>query len=513
MATVEHYKFEGGANMLTSLSPTDLNKIMTDPSSYYVGMHGGSQTGLEPVKRKWDIFDTSLQAVNDELKVLQKIEEIHQKNNREKIVILDWGGGNGRAAMELHHELERQGVLHHIYVLSHDYSPNWQKASEGITFILDDAANLHKYLNKGSVNIIFSHIGLSHFLTGTDFRVQGGDRRLHLNYLKRMLKPEGVLRMNGYFGNYYPSLVSGKQAILLAGKIFRVISKREDYYSFEFQRDPAMGTESSDIKDFMNNYSGSIYYPSGGLDLSSLFDLVRKFPKVSNFIYVDTLNVTQNLGLGISSWPKDLSSQASQIQRILLNNFDVFFERIHVKVTNEEKKELLITLTFYNDSMFSPDVRGRTVTIRYVIGDLFDFNEKFDVIYVKLPGFGGWLSGALHFWNKIDRQLGERGYLLVSNQSTDKPNNNAFIQKGHVSNPNGSGVDVYHKNVDRATLSNGGIDFTSNKTPLEIKNSMGGIKFHIDSAMLTEFKNAPGLMPVIIDVELNVNLKEFLGIN
>ena len=46
----------------------------------------------------------------------------------------------------------------------------------------------------------------------------------------------------------------------------------------------------------------------------------------------------------------------------------------------------------------------------------------------------------------------------------------------------------------------GGIDFTANKTPLEIKNAGEGIKFHIDPAILQQLQNAPGFVPVIISV-------------
>ena len=56
----------------------------------------------------------------------------------------------------------------------------------------------------------------------------------------------------------------------------------------------------------------------------------------------------------------------------------------------------------------------------------------------------------------------------------------------------------------------GGIDFTTNRTPLEVQNAGEGIKFHIDPAMLQQLQNAPGFVPVIINIQPMTNLTEFL---
>ncbi len=55
----------------------------------------------------------------------------------------------------------------------------------------------------------------------------------------------------------------------------------------------------------------------------------------------------------------------------------------------------------------------------------------------------------------------------------------------------------------------GGIDLTSDKA-LSVQNSGEGIKFHIDSAMLEQLRNAPGFVPVIISVEPMNDLRQFL---
>ena len=58
----------------------------------------------------------------------------------------------------------------------------------------------------------------------------------------------------------------------------------------------------------------------------------------------------------------------------------------------------------------------------------------------------------------------------------------------------------------------GGIDFTANKTPLEIQNAGARITFHLNPAMLEQLKNAPGFEPKIIDMQPLTDLKAFLGI-
>jgi len=68
--------------------------------------------------------------------------------------------------------------------------------------------------------------------------------------------------------------------------------------------------------------------------------------------------------------------------------------------------------------------------------------------------------------------------------------------------------------VDKAQLieNNGGIDFTANKTPLEIKNSGEGIQFKIDPAQLAQLQNAAGFVPVIINIHPLNDLRQFMGI-
>jgi hypothetical protein len=64
---------------------------------------------------------------------------------------------------------------------------------------------------------------------------------------------------------------------------------------------------------------------------------------------------------------------------------------------------------------------------------------------------------------------------------------------------------------DRAM--NGGIDLTPANMNLQTQNNGGGIKFHLEPAQLAQLQNAPGFVPVIINIQPMANLREFLGLN
>ncbi len=64
-----------------------------------------------------------------------------------------------------------------------------------------------------------------------------------------------------------------------------------------------------------------------------------------------------------------------------------------------------------------------------------------------------------------------------------------------------------------AARTRGGIDFTAGKTPLEVRNAGKAIKFYMDPAQLAQLQNAPGFVPVIINIQPLTDLRAFLGIS
>ena len=131
-----------------------------------------------------------------------------------------------------------------------------------------------------------------------------------------------------------------------------------------------------------------------------------------------------------------------------------------------------------------------------------------DLVY----GFGlegvGLLDVNQNFAGELVRVLAPGGivYLL------GKPGAEAlavFNQAGQIFRySEKSSVFVFKKNENK-----GGIDLTPANMNLQTQNAGEGIKFHLDPAMLKELQNAPGFVPVIINIQPMNNLKAFLGLN
>ena len=58
----------------------------------------------------------------------------------------------------------------------------------------------------------------------------------------------------------------------------------------------------------------------------------------------------------------------------------------------------------------------------------------------------------------------------------------------------------------------GGIDLSPDKMNLKVQNNENEIKFHLDPAMLKQLQNAPGFVPMIINIQPLKSLQIFLGL-
>jgi len=75
-------------------------------------------------------------------------------------------------------------------------------------------------------------------------------------------------------------------------------------------------------------------------------------------------------------------------------------------------------------------------------------------------------------------------------------------------------IAAHHGNtVENNKSALGGIDLTSSNKILQNQAGSGEIKFHMDPALLQQLQNAPGFVPVIINIQSLKNLQEFLGVN
>jgi len=100
----------------------------------------------------------------------------------------------------------------------------------------------------------------------------------------------------------------------------------------------------------------------------------------------------------------------------------------------------------------------------------------------------------------------EDGYVDVPVQTVRNDSNLDERLKGNAK----LNIKVYKNNA--RIEKNGGIDLTSNKA-LSVQNNGQGIKFHIDPAQLAQLQNAPGFVPVIINIQPLKDLPAFLGLN
>lgn len=90
----------------------------------------------------------------------------------------------------------------------------------------------------------------------------------------------------------------------------------------------------------------------------------------------------------------------------------------------------------------------------------------------------------------------------------------ALLDEIEVQNPEiALEIKMARNRTNKAMITkSGGIDLTSDKA-LSVQNNGQGIRFHIDPAQLQELQNAPGFVPVIINIQPLNNLKLFLGID
>ncbi|MBF0571075.1 MAG: hypothetical protein HQL12_04320 [Candidatus Omnitrophica bacterium] len=76
-----------------------------------------------------------------------------------------------------------------------------------------------------------------------------------------------------------------------------------------------------------------------------------------------------------------------------------------------------------------------------------------------------------------------------------------------------SGTITPKKDSAMLKIEKGGIDLTAANMNLQTQNNGGEIKFHLDPAMLRQLQNAPGFVPVIINIQPMMDLRQFLGLN
>ncbi len=116
-------------------------------------------------RQNWAVKNTPLKEIKNFFPYIfspvRKRASFIEGRFREKgkpVVVLDWGCGKGRAAGELKKEL---GETVQVYGFSKDSYPEWRGA-QGVKFIHATKDDLLRYLKDGSVDLIYSMLGLEY---------------------------------------------------------------------------------------------------------------------------------------------------------------------------------------------------------------------------------------------------------------------------------------------------------------------------------------------------------------
>ena len=154
-----------------------------------------------------------------------------------------------------------------------------------------------------------------------------------------------------------------------------------------------------------------------------------------------------------------------------------------------------------------------------------------DAVWKKLKIGGKIVTKTTHFFF-LDYQKGNyeiehlpfenlgTGFLGVKINSTADFEEESKDANVYALTKNDDKKDLFELNAaekpDQAMKANelekGGIDLTPAKMNFQVKNDTSMvIRFHLDPGMLEKLQNAPGFVPVIINIQPMTDLKLFLG--
>jgi len=190
----------------------------------------------------------------------------------------------------------------------------------------------------------------------------------------------------------------------------------------------------------------------------------------------------------------------------------------HIARFNEEGNREYFPMTFEFDpetGEFSPlKIIGRWETL----AKLLDQDIPVKVLDPEKP------LDLSNVWIGIDLVFSNGRYFLfggVRDSRTVVAEMTAPFTSPIVTAIAGPDWSIVERSLDRAQTAflKGGIDLTPANMDLQTKidprfsgNDNGGIKFHLDPAMLKQLKNAPGFVPVIINIQPMNDLRGFLGL-
>ncbi len=160
------------------------------------------------------------------------------------------------------------------------------------------------------------------------------------------------------------------------------------------------------------------------------------------------------------------------------------------RALSEDGYEVLEYMVSYQTSKYDQD-RGNKTEAEYERATRGSFQRQY-------PGI------TIAFQSRRD---GDEENIAVDKDGT------AILKNGDVRTLKWKSISA--AGADRAMAGKakkGGIDLNAVEKNLQTQNTNGEIKFNVDPAMLEQLQNAPGFVPVIINIQPLNNLSEFLGI-
>ena len=136
-----------------------------------------------------------------------------------------------------------------------------------------------------------------------------------------------------------------------------------------------------------------------------------------------------------------------------------------------------------------------------------EFLQKHGVVFIRQSnGDINW--DQVHVNGKgivgLEQLRGDLGFVsqeaIINGRSTPKNNNG-----------NGQAESADKAQISLGRKAPGGINFNADKLDLQVQNQEGEIKFKLDPAMLRDFQNAPGFVPVIIKIQPLNDIGVFFG--
>ncbi|MCD4781155.1 MAG: methyltransferase domain-containing protein [Candidatus Omnitrophica bacterium] len=171
--TITNVLLEGHVKVSTTVIEEDMARVLRHP--YYLMEHN-EDTGeikgrfTSPQYENYSFFETDIGTISHRFDVdviegvMSYIDMVRSNIGSEReIVILDWGAGEGEMLNHLAGLIEDEGIRNvKLIGFANIFSQDWARVHPNVEFIFDDAQNLFKHFKDRKIDMVFSHMGMTH---------------------------------------------------------------------------------------------------------------------------------------------------------------------------------------------------------------------------------------------------------------------------------------------------------------------------------------------------------------